>query len=434
MLRLLLIFTLLFNTCLANAVERADRGQVLLFPFVLAQPNWDTYLNVSLSPGSNKILRIRVLDGADGSVAQSFNVYTRRAEHWRAAVTQLDTDQTVLRIAEGYCTISDSGEFGGAGTDFSFNTQVGMVEVYRVNARLDFATDNLSCSDLAARWQTGGAWDMDPDDGLFPDARLPEAEMAGHFDLIDVQNGFAAESAAIALRNFTTNLIPHTAPGVASPNLSDADSMAVMSNGEELEPASGDGIDAVALVLSSKHKMTNEVVTLEEIGASTDWVVSFPLRGYKVYATQGTQAAGNVQTCQASGYAATDPPYITELIPGSWQSWGDGMSNGQGIDIDPVPPVRYTPFLCNAVNVLSFGDRPSIFLEESAQLQHRVSANIEHAPSATLSYALTGNVEAVSATRGLPVIALRATTFSNATLQGGNVLANYMLLKPHRLE
>lgn len=428
----------------ASAVERSDngKGQVLLFPFFTTENGWDTYVNVIFPPQTGaKFLKVRVLDGVDGAVVNTFNVYTKRAESWRAALAQIEPNKPVLRVAEGSCTIASDGSFGGQGTDFPLHTGTGLIEVYRVGVnfrRTEVDLIDASCAELAGRWAAGGAWDENPMADMYVDELQPE--VIGHFELINVAKGLSSEQPAIGLRDFMP-VIPHTSPGSHSPSLEDAEPIARLDTGEVVEPASRKGIDAVALLLAtSEGTITNDVVLGANVAASTDWIVSFPLRGYKEYGSYQADIDGVTRTCNANEPTDSATLYIVNPMHSPWHSWGGGQeSQGYLNELDPTPPMSYSPFLCYAVNVLTFGDNTPVLLAASSILQEHVGGIPDGelqfpSDSFSLTYTFNDGYSHPTENAGRPVVAYRVTSFVNGTLDGGNVLSNYLFMRPHIVE
>lgn len=433
MLRTLLFVWLCTYLPSALAVERDffGAGQVLLFPFFTTENGWDTYLNVSARYDRPNILKVRVLDSEDGVAVDIFNVYIENYGNFRAAITQDSDDRTILKIAEGFCVIADSGTFGGVGTDFPLSTATGMVEVYEIGY-LRGETSDLECPELANQWEAGGAWALDP----LEDVAQINYNISGHFNLVSVEQGLSAEHVATGLKNFAST-IAHTAPfDTSSPSLAEADPTARLPSGIQVDLGPGQGVDAIALLLSTNQGyITNDVVTAAEIGARTDWVVSFPLRGYKSYGAYNLNIDGVTRSCNHYRRAFGEALTIVAGSNGPWTGWGGGgFAGGSPNEISPDPPVPYSPFLCYSVNVLAFGDQPSVFMPSESTLLTAVDADLTPAtPSSTVRYAFFDGFSNPGEITGRPVLAFRATAFANGTLNGGTVLANYMILKPHRV-
>lgn len=381
MLRLFIVVFLFCSAIPALSVVRVDsgKGQVLLYPFFTTENGWDTYINVVLlSETNDEVLKVRILDGVTGAVSNTFNIYSKVGENWRVALAQTELGEPFMRIGEGSCTVSEDGSFGGSGTDFPLDTSTGLVEIYRVtvrDAQANGVLSDFSCEELAQRWEMGGAWDADPMNGLVQVDSQPE--IVGHFDLINVPLGLASEQPAIGLRDFT-EVIPHTAPESSTPTLEDADPTARLESGEVVVPASGEGIDAIALLLSTGEEatITNDVVLVSSVAASTDWIVSFPLRGYKDYGAYEVEIDGEMRTCNENEVlGGASMPSIERSLTRIWASWG-GFPAFRGTNvIDPAPPVNYSPILCYPVNVLTFGENAPVFLTSESPLHETISVD-----------------------------------------------------------
>lgn len=417
---------------LAASLDANGRGQVLLFPFVTSQEGWDTYLGLNLGPPGH-IVRLRFLDPVDGKELHTFNVYSNFGENWRAAVTHEESGP-VLRIGEGSCTVSDSGSFGGVGTDFDLDFPLMMVEAYSFSSYLDDSLMQLSCADIAARWETGGIWRTDPEDGLTTSGSSRSLTISGYFDLVNVQRGLSSAENATALMDFASEL-SHSAPDDGEPNLGSADPISILPNGDEYQFTTG--IDAIARLLSVGFfkSVANDVITAKSIAASTDWIVTFPLSGYQIYGLDTAIIDGETRRCSSSGLVTESEPSIEQAEYFPWTYQGTGVSvSGGGSAIGTVPTRRYLPFLCYAVNTLTFGDATPIFQTDGSVHNFRLSG-IEGSMDDVVywvSYEFRdGGVLPNDIYR--PLIGFRATTYVNGTLNGGAVLANYMAIRKHDL-
>jgi len=425
-----LVFTVLAARVWSISLDRDGAGQVLLYPFFTVENGWDTYINVSIPPFGGRILRMRILEPEHGELVKSFTLYGKSGENLRAAITRRSDEAIVLRTAEGGCIVADDGGFGASGTDFALDSATGMVEIYLESRVLNVSTRNLSCETLAARWEEGGVWraPAGSTDGL--SSVSDDDEISGRFSLINVERGLAAELPALGLRHFN-DFIPHVAPESIVPSLLDAMPVATLVSGEEVVPESGEGIDAIALLLEDRSQwITNEVITEPGIGAATDWVLSFPLTAYRLYRPHRFFFGEQERACSAINVSqGPGGPMLEDRLDSSyWYSWGGGGTacDGCGVAIDPPPTVPRPASLCNAVNVLSFGDPPPVLAAENSPLLHAVPNAGSFAgpvvfPNSTARLRVQG-----------PLIAFRATTFANGTLEGGSVLANYMQMTRHQ--
>lgn len=417
----------------ARAVELSGDGEVLVFPFFSADNGWDSLINIS-SGSEPAILKIRVREGVDGVEVGSFNVYGFGNESWRASISKSDAGGAQLQIAEGHCTVAQDLQHGGVGTVFPIEADVGTVEVYAVPGRLSESAATSSCADLAARWEPAGVWRTEPSKDL---TSIPTPRLSGELTLVRVADGLAASLEATALHDFSDN-VAHTAPWSASPNLAEADPVAKLpGNDHDVVPRSGLGIDAVAMVLGlgSLGTVTNDVVTLSAIDASTDWILSYPLDGYRRYRPFAANAGGVTRDCETLGQWQVEGEPHAE-IPVDHQalrSWGSGIYKDQRteVDITPAPTTRTVALqVCHAVNILAFEARPSVLLSGDSPLVIAVNGATA-AEVSTLEWKPIHPVYPAQSGIARPVLGFRLTTFINGTLDGGRVLANYATLKLH---
>ena len=285
----------------------------------------------------------------------------------------------------------------------------------------DFASTDLHCEDFADKWKSEGLWNADPSEGL---SDLQASAISGEAILINVTQGLSGVYAATALRNFDEQgSLVHTHPGSPHPNLADA------------QPG---GIGAVADVLRTPV-LSNDVTSLDEVDASTDWIISYPTSGYHAAKPYTVDIEGEERNCSSFGVygqpvqlgdpVVTMNQTIAQLVLNSWS--GDGVFRGDlwlpEIHYPPSPEVDVGVALCNAVTVVTFGDRSSLLLPDDSPHIDRLSDEIVDA-SSHLWWTPLGNLGGP----GDPVLAFRLTRFVNGTLEGGSVLANYAFMSPHR--
>lgn len=417
----------------AGAVEVSGDGEVLVFPFFGADKGWDSLINITLG-SEPAVLKIRVRDGVDGVEVGRFNVYSSGNESWRASISKTEAGDVQMRVAEGACTVGQDLRHGDAGTVFPLGAGIGTLEVYAVSARLVESASLDSCDEIAARWAPGGVWRVDPSQDL---VATPAPHLSGELTLVRVAEGLAASLEAIALGSFSAD-IAHTAPWSASPNLAEADPVATLpGQDDDIVPTSGLGIDAVAMVLGlGPHgTVTNDVVSLPSIDASTDWVLSYPLDGYRRYRPFMANIDGATRECETLGrlHEAGEPHAEIPVEHQVLRSWGSGIYKDQRteIEITPAPSTRTVALeLCHAVNVLAFEGRPSVLVPDDSPLLVPLSG-VTAADVSVLEWKPVHPVYPAQSGIGRPVLGFRLSTFINGTLDGGRVLANYATLQAH---
>lgn len=432
-----------------------DSGEVLIFPFFSAENDWESLIHIPGSqeegvsifpfPGSeahiSMILKLRVREGINGKEVNRFNIYTHYSENWRASISRDANNNVVLHIVEGECIVADNLKFGGAGSQFQLGTSMGTIEIYKIGFSSTFedvrdGKSTADCEEIANRWKPQGIWLTDPRVGV---SGTSNSTIAAEMTLLNVKKGLAASYTATALSQFKDkdlekNHISHTSPSDPSPNLAEAKPLVTSMTGVDVVPESGQGIDAIAAVLS--HDVyENDVVTEESIGASTDWVISYPLAGYKNHRPFTVTIDGNERYCETLKLPPEEgkPIIETESVFSEpiFISWGQGQRIGEVIDpttISPrLPRMKVGTALCSAVNVISFEGRPSV-------LAFANSPNVKNISGVIASDASMLKMQFVDSDEtgfSRPVLGFRLTTFVNGTLEGGKVLANYAVLKPH---
>jgi len=475
----IVIFTWLPTTH-AHSVQlgKAGVGEVLVFPFFNANMGWDTYLDITFDGGNTpQIVKIHVREGIDGDIVNSFNLYQlyndansgQPASNWRAAITKDSQGNPMLRIAEGPCTLSDQMTAGGKGTTFPLNTSVGSIEMYAISAKLTPGVDEVvtTCDQILDRWGSEGAWTANPDADLEEitgnELERNGKRLAGQATLIHVRDGLSAGYAPLAFQNFSDR-IAHSAPDAAFPTLADADPTAELPGNEEFVPQSGEGIDAIAALMAaslsgfnatrdfsdeSAHfggQVTNQVIQSNAVGARTEWVISYPLDGYKPYRPFEVSVGGETRRCETLGasQAVRASPLIQEQAEAQEtvdisydyafqivESWGGGKKiEGQPLDITPVPPTPVKTAICYATNILGFEGQDSVLIENDSPNLYRLrNAILANPESSTFRWRIFDPELFPEILR--PVVGFRLTVFKNGTLNGGSTLANYAILQPH---
>ena len=432
--------------CAAVELAGDGMGEVLIFPFFIADNGWDTYINVqatsrlTAASGGGPALSLRVVlrEGRNGEIIDTFNTYATHPNGqsaWRAALYRNAQGQTRLRVAEGQCLVDSAGQaHAGTGVELSVAATVGLIEVYSMaepsRVRTHGEEVNVqNCKELAANWDTrDGRWTMDPTD----DRELRwSSSISGQGTLINVRQGLSGVYQATALQNFNGGeLLIHTDPGSLSPNLADAQPGPV--NGV-LQP---DGITTVAGLLTTRG-LSNDVVALDEVAASTDWIISYPTSGYHAARPFTVEISGESRNCSSFASYGSEPGPGDPTVPLHFDqsnnvffsSSGDGTWRGSfgTHEFTPAPPpIQEGVALCNAVNVLTFDERPSMLLPEGSPYLENLNDLV--GDSSHLWWAPVGKL----AGDGEPVLALRLTRFVNGTLEGGSVLSNYLFMDAHR--
>jgi hypothetical protein len=439
---LISIFLVFQSVCISAVELRQNQGgDVLIFPFFNVENGWDSLITVSTSAEFSGrffnryagIFKIRVRDSIDGKHVKSFTVYNSQIVNWRVSLSKNASATTTLRVAEGDCLITDTNEvLEGEGVEIELGVTIGIIEVFSIGRLAGTGT----CTEFANNWKPGGRWDINPTDGVMINQ---PPKLNGELILVNVAQGLATSYPATALGDFTDTHL-HRTPSIDFPTLSDASAVARLADGSTLIPQSGQGIDAVAQVLSLGNQsiLRNDVILNDAIGARTDWVINYPLAGYKTYRPFAVEINGATRHCESFGKVPISgqptAKVNSEVLENSLVSQGSRQQIGaQEILLDPPPPVDSRVDLCHAVNVLSFEDNSSILLPEGSEILSNLS-NFTASPTSSLTWKLIEPIFPPESGIRRPVLAYSLTTFVNGTLDGGRVLANYAVLRPHRRE
>lgn len=432
MIRYLMLSLILLFTAKSLAADDSMKitqdgvGEVLIFPFFTTQNGWDTYINVFRHSGrypissASPLLHLKFRSAETGDVVKSLNAYVGSGNNFRFSLSKDEAGKVTLRVAEGLCVLDGIGYGFGSGAQFDIPINTGSLEVY-----------HLGGNDLALLPQPEESHCAEQADYLA--GIEPDAEPVGQYDirddliygtanLMNVQQGLSAAYEATAI----TNTRMHALLGSR-----DARSIHPLNTYINLSRVQG-GIDALAKLMMAMH-ISNEVVVLDELNAQTDWVISYPLAGYKNHKPFSVLMDGRTKYCGTLGLPVEEGKVAVQqyLWIGDNSFIGsvgggevyDAYKNYYDIGLLPDHP-KVAADLCHAVNVVSF-DRPSILQESGSILATRVD-NVLPGPVTRSTLYHTGSYDQA------PVLGFRLTSFKNGTLDNGNTLANYALLTPHR--
>jgi hypothetical protein len=149
----------------------------------------------------------------------------------------------------------------------------------------------VDCDSLVKAWTPNGFpnnWFTDPQQ----EVDIPTGGLYGNVNIIDVAKGTMLSAPATALADFYTDVSApaklHTGPALREPSLASARNgdgfargTATLHNGQtftETFPAA-DAIDAVSLTLM-QTRVTGEFLIDPELGASTEWVMTYPTKRF----------------------------------------------------------------------------------------------------------------------------------------------------------
>ena len=466
-------------------------GQVLIYPYYTVN-HQQTLVSVINTTEHGKALKIRFREAYDGRDVANFNVYLGPYDSWVGAVYDTSANSTgaaAIATNDNSCTVPafplaqgsgtlhalafsnanySQGAYGAPnGTDSGplglDRTREGFFEVIEMGEVVDQVTSSPktleaitpvngtppACAQVRDAWASGGYWTTNRTTDLLP----PGGGIYGAAGIVDVGQGTLYAYDATALDGFS-DVAQHTAPGDAQPNFGTAitDSAqsvtaAYIPIGNAMVksqyPAATRAADAVSAVLTA-DRVFNEFLTDPVVGASSEWVATFPTKQFYVDpAIVGTSS--------------------TSYLPPFEQLFGDGLAGGQpsspGIacfsksiryfsrDGDtpvggcgfPECPIPFNQYLCYETQVITFnqidvepGVRTKVFgsLLGSNEPTNYNSGWAELSLSIDAQQALRPSLES-NTFHGLPVAGFLAVNYINANVTPG-VLSNYSATYPHR--
>jgi hypothetical protein len=118
--RFISLLIILYSTSItAVELRHHQGGDVLIFPFFNVEQGWDSLLTISTTAKFSSdrsfvhrasVFKIRIRDAINGQLVKSMTVYNRGIVNWRASLSKNANGQTILRVAEGDCLITDTNE------------------------------------------------------------------------------------------------------------------------------------------------------------------------------------------------------------------------------------------------------------------------------------------------------------------------------------
>jgi hypothetical protein len=428
-------------------------------------------LSVVNTHQEGKAVKVRFLEGYNSREVLDFNLYLSQYDVWVAqvydngsggAVATNDNSCTVpaftgtipgtniksqpfsnLGYAQGGYGQLQGTDNGPTNLDRTREGYVEMIEMGVVNGNTKGSLTNLThvggtppgCAKLVAAWSPGGYWSANP----AIDMTSPTGGLFGAGSVINVSEGTIAAYDADAIDGFRDTQ-DHTNPGSLLPNLSNANFVGaaqagpvtsyVFNNGVLITSNFNQGIDAVSSVFTADH-VYNEYVTDPLVGASSEWVVTFPTKRF--YVDPGLLGA------KASPKAPFEELFDATSCFGIGLAYYDREENQPvgSIGFSP-PPITGGNYLCYEAQVVTFNQSNVEPGTASSILGSLLASNVDtnyNAGWLDLSFpdateALTASVEG-NVFMGLPVTGFLVTNYVNAHAAPG-VLGNYSGLYRHR--
>jgi len=369
---------------LANAVDLNPDGlgQVLIYPYYTVNEGQSTAFSVVNTDAVNgKAVKVRFLEGYNSREVLDFNLFLSPNDVWTAVITQTgDAGGGQLSTVDHSCTTPSVAAQSPVpfsthafdGTPGSFPADGGPTDVTRTREGYfelismgDIPPDSALFADTVH--STGGAPDSgtpdcgssisgnNPANSLVP----PTGGLFGAGQVVNVNEGTLFTYNADAIDGFTSTVL-FSSSGLLTPSLTQANTNNSGFPGGAVAYIFGSGgtlitldyqnsIDAVSAVFTS-DTLYNEFFTDANLGAATDWVITFPTKRFYV-----------------------DPFYVgAAAVQPFVETFGENIDGQSNVEVTPTlydreegfttsgdifsPPTSHPSALPYEVNVISFLD------------------------------------------------------------------------------
>ncbi len=506
----------------AVSLNPDGQGQVLLFPYYTVNGGLVTVMSLTNHSDRVKAVKLRFREARNSREVTDLNLYLSPFDQWTGALIDngdphgpalLLSDDTSC-VAPGqvpatgqafvnYQYVGANGDGGPTGLDRTRDGHIEVIEMGVVGDAQGAEPVGLAsaathdpdlrddagrvlpsdCGKIRAAWQANGVWRLAPnsDDDVAP----PTGGLSGAAAIVDVAQGIAYPYAATAIDHFFDRpdlaASPlHALPGSIVPTLDQAEDLI----------ADAAGGTATALVLrgntvhslgfrAARYRAVSALLTRSELsgdfntapgmGASSEWLISFPTKAYHL-ANSGETRRPFLDAFDAEGSCETAALTVRTREAGTlpFDPWPSAC------EFFCLPDLRSeAPDLCDAVSVVTINQAAGLAsavlrvpTDRTVDMQFctdrdtdtqtcpngpdvhegwlRIqlgNADVEldrpRSATASLVHFLVGEIVAADETRpllaGLPALGLDLTRYVNAQIEPG-VLANYSTLQPLNAE
>lgn len=310
---------------LANAVDLNPDGigQVLLYPYYTVNKDQNTNFSVvNTDTAHGKAVKVRFLEGYNSREVLDFNLYLSAADVWSGVITQVSadggaqlntTDKSCVDYIPSWPQAFLTGGFDGTGisggqlipgdsgpqtvdrTREGYIEMILMGDIDPASALGKVITHKQNGSSDGGVPTCGGILADGNDAAIRASLTPPTSGLFGNAWIANVPAGTAFSYAADAIEGFAYN-VNYTGPSDLTPTLQDAATDPTTANpalqgtarafvfGEGGSLITADyvaGEDAVSAIFMT-DSVYNEYLNNDAIGASSDWVVTFPTKRFYV--------------------------------------------------------------------------------------------------------------------------------------------------------
>jgi hypothetical protein len=466
---------------LASAVDlnHDGLGQALVYPYYTVNKSQDTLVSVVNTTNVGKAVKVRFLEGYNSREVLDFNLYLSAYDMWTAAVSQVsDEGGAQINTADTSCIdfipswpypFSKAAYTGGvagpggasyvkdSGPQDITRTREGYLEMILMGD----IVDGSDLSDLITHEQDGTYDGGVPacgveglgDSAIAADLVVPQTGgLFGGAAIVNVGEGTYFAYNADAIEGFNDRQVLYTTPSSLTPTLQQASSTAstiaggarafvFTQNGQLLTADYARGEDAVSAIFMA-DSIYNEYFIDGALGASSDWVVTFPTKRF--YVDKGLYPSA-ITSPFAEAFGATSPGMSNVEL--SMSTWDHEEGSSETVPPRcPSPPDETcfltAPYLPYEVNIITFTNES---IPESAVFGSNLFksiapfglggwARIELANGDAGAHHLDGGVspsEGAVVIPGLPATGFYAQNVINENANPG-LLANYSGVWRHR--
>lgn len=381
-------------------------GQALVYPYYTVNKGNQTLVSVVNTTNRVKAVKVRFVEGRNSKEVLDFNLYLSPFDVWVGAVsatgatgaaqlTTGDTSCTVPRITgpvpfRNFQYTGANQDWASASTPASLAALLGSIERTReghlemiemgllqtgtLSTQLaEEATHNstgvpVNCNALVAAWTPpSGGWVVNGAANI----DTPAGGLYGAGTIVDVASGTLHAYNADAIEGFYTNTAEpgflHRNPGTIQPDLGDADNGTSLINvniftgngtlvtqtvpARDRTPTGAYSFDAVSLVYMH-DAIYNEYVTEAAVGASSEWVITYPTKVAYVDVTSAALVRAPFTDPFRDNGSACE-----EVTISYWNREEQEPGTVPGsVDFSPPPPAGApnVPAFCYEAQVVSF--------------------------------------------------------------------------------
>ncbi len=485
----LLVLGLSASTCGAVRLDPDGMGQVLIYPYYTVRGGNQTIFTVTNHTDRQKVLQVEMSEGRNGRQTMGFNIFLGPYDSWTATTFSLsDSDEAYLLPGDSSCTYPKFGAFTlpdgrayqpllasaytgqqrDAGPGNYDRMREGYLKIFELATIIPDTPPAIAitpgsngqppdCDSLATAY-TATYWVQDPKAYL----TNPTGGLSGEAMVLNVSAGTVMSYQATALADFRTDpadiptgsrstVVNHSSINLLRAGLDDAlnDPVAGFATAvidlpnrrQELQYPQARAIDAVSAVLAADAVNIN-YVSDGSVGATTDWVITFPTRPfYTDQAIVGTTAIKPFTSIYPGAGG-------NESAAGMFVPYSLRDRAGRRVSVAPATnenvDLRFNTqvlAVVPSINAVSLAGRP-LGSSLGVRLQAVSSGTRRDGGWMTLDLlryqdgASTANrslrpAEDGTVMLGLPMIGFAAVNYVNAAA-GPGVLANYSMANPQR--